>query len=114
MDYYDPGPNSSEDHRDEVVDAGTARKALQDIMSYATREMGDRKSLTAAADAVRPWDPKRQVLTHPYDGDLTLLRMSAQEAAQYLCGRTGCNGQRSASCHPCLRSIHLSMNVAKP
>jgi len=77
------------DDRDEVVDAGTARKALQDIMSYATREMGDRKSLTAAVDAVRPWDPKRQVLAHPYDGDFTLLRMSAQEAAQYLCGRTG-------------------------
>jgi hypothetical protein len=79
--------NLDDDRKEEALDARRARDTLRELMGYTIDELGERHNLTEAIDAVKPWDPKRVILQHPFDGDFTLVPMSEEEAAPYLCGQ---------------------------
>jgi hypothetical protein len=78
--------NADDNPEDDALQAARARDELRTIMEYAVDEIGQRTNLTAAVDAVRPFDVKRVVEDHAFKGEFTLLRLTAAESAPYLCG----------------------------
>jgi hypothetical protein len=79
--------NLDDDMRDEALDAASARKELETLMRYAVKELGRRPDLTAAIDAVEPWNKERPVEQHAFESDFMLTRATEGEARQYLCGQ---------------------------
>ena len=79
--------NVDDDPEKEALDARGARAHLREIMEYSAKEMGDRDNLTEAVDMVKPWDPTRVLVDHPYAGDFALAEMSKEDAEPYLCGQ---------------------------
>ncbi len=79
--------NLNDDMREEALETGAARTELTTIMRYAVEELGPRANLTAAIDAVEPYDPSRILESHPFESDFALARMTESDARQYLCGQ---------------------------
>lgn len=79
--------NLNDDAREESLDRSAAAKELRTLMRYSVDQLGERRNLTEAIDAVQPADPKRVVVAQPFDSDFTVLKMTEQDASQYLCGQ---------------------------
>jgi len=78
--------NVDDDPDEDALRAARARDELRTIMDYAVDELGRRASLTAAVDAVMPFDQTRVVEDQPFKGEFTLIRMTPDQSAPYLCG----------------------------
>ena len=81
--------NIDDDVRSETLGPDGARRELASIMREATNVMGQRGSLTAAVDAVPPFDQETVLMPHAFEGEFVMARMSPEESAQYLCGQDG-------------------------
>ena len=79
--------NLKDQGRSEPLNAAQARAELQTLMSYAARELGERKSLTEATAAVQPPRADRQVATQPYSREFSLFPIPEDEARPFLCGQ---------------------------
>jgi hypothetical protein len=78
--------NVDDDAQDEALNSRQARETLRELMELAIDELGDRDNLTEAIDEVIPWDKTLRALSHPYEGDFTVLEMRNEHAEQYICG----------------------------
>ena len=79
--------NIDDDAREEALGTDGARRELAAIMREAATVMGKRSNLTAAVDPVPPFNPDRELIPHAFDGEFVMAELSAEEAAQYICGQ---------------------------
>jgi hypothetical protein len=79
--------NVSDRGSEDALSGRRAQGALREIMRYSAEQLGERTSLTAAIDAVKPWDPNRVVVSQPFEGDFTVIKMTPGESQEYLCGQ---------------------------
>ncbi|HSF17859.1 MAG TPA: hypothetical protein VLK65_20130 [Vicinamibacteria bacterium] len=79
--------NLDDDAFAETLDSARAREELLTVMRYSAEQLGERRNLTEAIDAVLPRDPTRIIVKQPFDSDFALFSMSEEEATQYLCGQ---------------------------
>ncbi len=78
--------NVDDDPDEDALQDARARDELRVIMDYTLEQLGQRNSLTAAVDAVMPFDPDRVVEDQPFKGEFTVIRMTPDESSPYLCG----------------------------
>jgi hypothetical protein len=71
----------------EALPADQAQLRLRELMSYVVDELGRTAGLTDAIVAVRPRDPARKVLDHPFSREFMLTPVGDREAQQFRCGQ---------------------------
>jgi hypothetical protein len=76
-----------DDARSSGLDAAAARRELQKIMQYASDRLGTQTNLTNAITTVTPRDPKRVIVSHPFQQEFLLTPLAENEARSYLCDR---------------------------
>jgi hypothetical protein len=79
--------NIDDDSQDEILDVNTAIVEMREIMEYALGQLGDRDSMTEAIDAVatETEDQASRLVSHPYEGDFTIIQVRNSTAADYMC-----------------------------
>jgi len=80
--------NIDEGSQAELLDVDSAVVEMLEIMRYALDQLPDRDNLTEAIDAVPRWIREEEgdrVMSHPFEGDFSVIQVRNQVAADYTC-----------------------------